>query len=169
MSGIVAAHRLQPGRRRRSSILEKNDDVGGTWFENTYPGCRVDVPNHFYSYSFAQTADWPQLLLRPRTCCSTTSARAPTSSACATHIRFGTEVARRRFDEATAGVGACARATRRAARSESTRFHAVVSAVGQLNRPSLPDIAGPRAVRRRCVPLGASGTTTSTSPASGSR
>ena len=41
-------------------ILEKNADVGGTWLENRYPGCRVDVPNHFYSYSFAQTSEWPQ-------------------------------------------------------------------------------------------------------------
>ena len=43
----------------RSSIVEKNDDVGGTWFENSYPGCRVDNPNHNYSYSFAQRHDWP--------------------------------------------------------------------------------------------------------------
>src|SRR5690606_1309608 len=40
-------------------IVEKNDDVGGTWYENTYPGCRVDNPNHNYSYSFAQRHDWP--------------------------------------------------------------------------------------------------------------
>ena len=40
-------------------IVEKNADVGGTWFENTYPGCRVDNPNHNYSYSFAQRHDWP--------------------------------------------------------------------------------------------------------------
>ncbi len=40
-------------------IFEKNDDVGGTWLENTYPGCRVDNPNHNYSYSFAQRHDWP--------------------------------------------------------------------------------------------------------------
>ena len=41
-------------------VLEKNDEVGGTWFENRYPGCRVDVPNHLYSYSFLQRTDWPQ-------------------------------------------------------------------------------------------------------------
>ena len=40
-------------------IFEKNDDVGGTWLENRYPGCRVDNPNHNYSYSFAQRHDRP--------------------------------------------------------------------------------------------------------------
>src|SRR5689334_10002759 len=59
MSGLLAAHRLaQAGVDY--VVLEKNVDVGGTWLENTYPGCRVDVPNHFYSYSFAQKDDWPQ-------------------------------------------------------------------------------------------------------------
>ena len=40
-------------------VIDKNADVGGTWLENTYPGCRVDIPNHYYSYSFAQRDDWP--------------------------------------------------------------------------------------------------------------
>ena len=58
MSGLLAAHRLQQAGVP-FMILEKNDDVGGTWLENTYPGCRVDNPNHNYSYSFAQRHDWP--------------------------------------------------------------------------------------------------------------
>ena len=36
----------------RSTVIEKNGGVGGTWWENTYPGARVDVGNHFYCYSF---------------------------------------------------------------------------------------------------------------------
>src|SRR3546814_19238407 len=59
MSGLLAAHRLQQVGVEHT-ILEKHPDVGGTWLANTYPGCRVDVPNHFYSYSFAQSARWPQ-------------------------------------------------------------------------------------------------------------
>ncbi len=46
------------------TILEKNDDVGGTWLENTYPGCGVDTPSHLYSFSFAQRADWPRYFAR---------------------------------------------------------------------------------------------------------
>ena len=40
------------------TVFEKNADVGGTWLENVYPGCRVDVPNQLYSFSFAQRNDW---------------------------------------------------------------------------------------------------------------
>jgi cation diffusion facilitator CzcD-associated flavoprotein CzcO len=39
-------------------ILEKLDDVGGTWLSNQYPGCRCDVPSHLYSFSFAPNPDW---------------------------------------------------------------------------------------------------------------
>src|SRR5439155_9382658 len=58
MSGLLVAHRLRQANVP-FVILEKNADVGGTWYENSYPGCRVDNPNHNYSYSFAQRHDWP--------------------------------------------------------------------------------------------------------------
>ena len=59
MSGLLAAHRLhQVGID--VVVFEKNADVGGTWLQNTYPGCRVDVASHLYCYSFAQRDDWPQ-------------------------------------------------------------------------------------------------------------
>ena len=90
MSGLLAAHRLQQAGMP-FVILEKNDDVGGTWYENTYPGCRVDNPNHNYSYSFAQRHDWPfhfstqdVLLDYFRDCADAFGLRE--------HIRFGTEV-----------------------------------------------------------------------------
>ena len=41
-------------------LLERADDVGGTWRDNTYPGCRCDVPSHLYSFSFAPNPDWPE-------------------------------------------------------------------------------------------------------------
>ncbi|HET8931502.1 MAG TPA: FAD-dependent oxidoreductase, partial [Acidimicrobiales bacterium] len=59
MSGLAAAHRLRQAGVE-VVVLEKNADVGGTWLENTYPGCRVDVTNLLYSYSFAQRDDWPE-------------------------------------------------------------------------------------------------------------
>ena len=133
MSGLVAAHRLaQAGVDY--VILEKDADVGGTWFENVYPGCRVDVPNHFYSYSFAQSGEWPGFF-------STQEALLDYFRVCADefgirpHIRFDTEVERCTWDdEAEQWV------VRTAAGEE--RFDVVVSAVGQLNRPSFPDIPG---------------------------
>ena len=56
-SGLAAAHRLRQAGVD-VTVFEKNGDVGGTWLENVYPGCRVDVPNQLYSFSFAQTDDW---------------------------------------------------------------------------------------------------------------
>ncbi|MFI5426560.1 FAD-dependent oxidoreductase [Aeromicrobium sp. UC242_57] len=48
MSGLVAAHRLR-ATGVCVTVLEKNDDIGGTWLENTYPGCRLDTSNFGYS------------------------------------------------------------------------------------------------------------------------
>jgi 4-hydroxyacetophenone monooxygenase len=138
MSGIVAAHRLQQAGVP-FVIFDKNEDVGGTWFENTYPGCRVDVPNHFYSYSFAQTCAWPQffstqdvLLDYFRTCVDQLGLRD--------HIRFGTEVLGAEWDDDAQRWTVDVR--NRAGEVESVACEALVSATGQLNRPSYPAIPG---------------------------
>ena len=39
-------------------ILERDEDVGGTWWANTYPGCQCDIPSHLYSFSFAPNPEW---------------------------------------------------------------------------------------------------------------
>ncbi|MFO7552079.1 MAG: NAD(P)-binding protein, partial [Haliea sp.] len=57
MGGILAGIRLGEAGIPYT-IIEKNPGVGGTWYENRYPGCRVDVPGHSYSYSFAPNHDW---------------------------------------------------------------------------------------------------------------
>ena len=59
MSGLLTGIRLaQAGID--FEIIEKNADVGGTWLENSYPGCRVDNPNHLYGYSVEPNHEWPQ-------------------------------------------------------------------------------------------------------------
>ncbi len=137
MSGLLAAHRLDQAGVP-FVVLEKNDDVGGTWYENTYPGCRVDVSNHFYSYSFAQRTDWPQhfssqevLLDYFRRCADDFGVRD--------RIRFGVEVQRATWDEDAARWRVEITGPDGA---EVIEAAAVISAVGQLNRPQLPDIAG---------------------------
>ena len=59
MSGLLAAIRLQEAGIP-FVVFEKNAGVGGTWWENTYPGARVDVGNHFYCYSFEPSAAWTE-------------------------------------------------------------------------------------------------------------
>ena len=104
MSGLLAAHRLQQAGVDYL-VVEKNADVGGTWLENRYPGCRVDVPNHLYSYSFAQRDDWPQhfstqevLLDYFRRCADDLDLRD--------HIRFETDGRVRRLPRALGRLGA---------------------------------------------------------------
>lgn len=138
MSGIAAAHRLDQAGID-FVILEKDADVGGTWLENRYPGCRVDVPNHFYSYSFAQIADWPQyyatqpVLLEYFRACADEFGLRP-------RIRFETVVQDAVWNEADACWEVTVRTSDGA--TEVVTGHALVSAVGQLNRPKLPDIPG---------------------------
>ena len=137
MSGLAVAYRLtQVGIP--VTVFEKNADVGGTWFENTYPGCRVDVPNHLYSYSFAQTTEWPEffsaqqsLLDYFRWCADTLHLRR--------HVRFETEVVSASFDEGRQVWSVVARGPDGV---QTHEFNALCSAVGQLNRPSFPKITG---------------------------
>lgn len=138
MSGLLAAHRLQQAGVP-FVILEKNGDVGGTWFENSYPGCRVDNPNHNYSYSFAQRHDWPFYF-------STQDVLLDYFRDCADafgltdHIRLDTEVLAAAWSDETARWTVRVRLPD--GREESIEANAVISAVGQLNRPLLPDIEG---------------------------
>jgi 4-hydroxyacetophenone monooxygenase len=138
MSGIIAAHRLRQAGIE-VVVFEKNDDVGGTWLENDYPGCRVDIQNHFYSYATAQTPDWPQyhspqpvLLDYFRSCIERFSI--------ADCIRYSTEVLGARWDETE-----CAwfvDTSTEGGPPETHRLDALVCATGQLNRPAMPDIKG---------------------------
>jgi cation diffusion facilitator CzcD-associated flavoprotein CzcO len=57
-AGVGAAIRLIEAGHTDLVILERAEDVGGTWRDNPYPGCRCDVPSHLYSFSFAPNPDW---------------------------------------------------------------------------------------------------------------
>jgi 4-hydroxyacetophenone monooxygenase len=138
MSGIVAAYRLSQAGVPYA-VIDKNPDVGGTWLENTYPGCRVDIPNHYYSYSFAQRDDWP-FFYSPREELHRYFRMCVDEFGIRDNTRFGTEVSSVVWDDDTATwtlelVGPDGE-------EDSLRANAVISAVGQLNRPQLPSIEG---------------------------
>ena len=59
ISGVLAAIRLEEAGIPYT-VVEKNSSVGGTWFENRYPGARVDVANHLYCYSFEPAHHWSE-------------------------------------------------------------------------------------------------------------
>lgn len=137
VSGMTAALALRKAGIRHV-ILEKNDEVGGTWLENRYPGCGVDTPSYLYSFSFF-----------PRRWSTHFGKRAELEGYMqdlARHfdllpsIRFGTEVVSAVYDEA-AQRWRVTTVDRDGNRDELVA-NAVITAVGQLNRPKLPDLPG---------------------------
>lgn len=121
------------------TIYEKNADVGGTWYENQYPGCGVDIPNHFYSFSFEPNPNWSRHFAKQGELWKYLVDLAEKHNL-RRHIRFSTEIIEARFDEETK----CWRATVRDAsgKTEVVNSNVFIPSVGLLNRPFIPDIAG---------------------------
>ncbi|WP_409435056.1 flavin-containing monooxygenase [Mycobacterium sp. SMC-14] len=137
-SGVLAGIRLaQAGIP--FTIIEKNEGPGGTWWENDYPGARVDVANHFYCYSFEPNNDWGHYFAEQPELRAYFSDLV-TKHGLTEHIRWGTEVTDAVWDE---GDGTWTLTTRTADGAVSAlSARAVITAVGQLNRPHLPDLDG---------------------------
>ncbi|MGB6834612.1 MAG: FAD-dependent oxidoreductase, partial [Candidatus Acidiferrum sp.] len=51
-SGLCMAIKLREAGQDSFLLVEKSDDIGGTWYDNRYPGCACDIPSHLYSFSF---------------------------------------------------------------------------------------------------------------------
>ena len=137
MSGLLAAYRLQQVGIP-FEVLEKNEELGGTWFENQYPGCRVDVSNHFFSYSCAQKHDWPQMFSSQEVLLDYFRGFAD-DHGLRDRIRFGTEVRSASWSDET---GTWTLDVSGPDGPGQVDAQALILAVGQLNRPSLPDIEG---------------------------
>lgn len=138
MGGILAAIRLGEAGIP-CTVIEKNAGTGGTWYENRYPGCRVDVAGHSYSYSFEPNHDWSSHYPRAEEIQAYFD-RCADEYGVKERIRFETEVCSACFDD-DSGLW---RVTVRDSRGEEATLvaRAVISAVGQLNRPKMPDIEG---------------------------
>lgn len=121
-------------------IYEKNTDVGGTWFENQYPGCRVDCNSFFYSYAFAREV-WDDYYGHAKDV-QAYFAKAAKDAGILDHIRFETEVSHAVWREDTAVWEVMFTEPSGVA---SNSHNILISAVGQLNRPKYPDIEGQKA------------------------
>ena len=132
-SGIGMGIALKKAGYHDFVILEKGNDLGGTWRDNTYPGCACDVPAPLYSYSFELNPSWSRLFA-PQQEIWDYLRGCVAKYGLDEHIRYGCPVERMDWDDEgrrwqiAAGPGFQARA--------------VVSAGGALHLPSLPDIPG---------------------------
>lgn len=133
-SGLGAAIRLKQEGMNDFVVLERANEVGGTWRDNSYPGCACDVPSHLYSFSFAPNPEWskafspqPEILSYLRSCAR--------HYGILPHLRFGHAVQRCAWDDA-------ARKWRLETSKGTFVADVVVAAAGALSEPSVPDIPG---------------------------
>jgi cation diffusion facilitator CzcD-associated flavoprotein CzcO len=133
-AGLGAAIRLKQEGYDDFVVLERADDLGGTWRDNTYPGCACDVQSHLYSYSFAPNPHWS----RAYSGASEIHAylqRVATDFGVRPHLRYGAELHEARWDqqsqrwELTTSRG-------------SLTADVVVSGTGPLSDPLVPDVPG---------------------------
>lgn len=134
ISGIGAAIRLRQAGVTNLVILEKAAELGGTWRDNTYPGCACDVPSALYSYSFAPNPEWT------RAFAPQPEIHAYLLDVAARHgvtgrVRFGREVTRAQWNaalqrwEIDTSHGRC-----------TARI--MIAAAGPWHEPQIPDIPG---------------------------
>ncbi|MFF6995664.1 flavin-containing monooxygenase [Streptomyces sp. NPDC008313] len=132
--GLGAAVRLRREGVTDFVVLERAGGVGGTWRDNSYPGCACDVPSHLYSFSFAPNPDWP------RTFSGQEHIRAYLEHVADVfglrpHLRFDSEVKKMTWDAAKLHWLV-------ETSSGTLTADLVVSATGPLSDPRLPDIPG---------------------------
>ena len=137
-SGLLAAIRLREAGIP-FEIVEKNAGVGGAWYENSYPGCRVDVASHFYSYSFERNNDFSQYYTRQPEL-QAYFRKTMDEHRIGDHVRWNTEVTRAAWDETTARWSVTLEAADGAVQTRDASV--LISGVGVLSRPLIPDIAG---------------------------
>ena len=135
-SGLLAAIRLKQAGIP-FTVVEKNPGVGGTWWENSYPGARVDVGNHFYCYSF-EPSQWSEFFARQPEL-QRYFDEVMHRHGIAERVRFDTEVLGAAWDDETCTWSVSVRGPGGA---ETLRARAVISAVGQLNQPFVPELPG---------------------------
>ena len=133
-SGLGAAIRLKQEGMNDFIVLERAGAVGGTWRDNTYPGCACDVPSHLYSFSFAPNPEWsrafspqPEIFSYLRHCAS--------HYGIIPHIRFDHAVQSCAWDED-------ARRWRLSTSKGTITADVVVAAAGALSEPSVPEVPG---------------------------
>jgi cation diffusion facilitator CzcD-associated flavoprotein CzcO len=134
LGGIGVGIRLRGAGVSDFVILERADSVGGTWRDNTYPGCACDIPSHLYSFSFAPNPDWSHSFSRQPEIWRYLE-DVTDRYGLRRHLVFGTEVIRADW---AAGP---ARWRLRTSRGEITA-DVLISASGPLSEPSLPDVPG---------------------------
>ena len=138
LTGIAASIKLTEAGYDHV-IIEKNPDIGGTWFENTYPGCGVDTPSHFYSYSFEINPEWTTYYPKGGEM-QDYLLRVTDKYQIRDKVRFNTRVLACHWDQSAKHWNVVVQ--KADGSQETLRAKAVINAHGPLNRWSMPPIPG---------------------------
>jgi 4-hydroxyacetophenone monooxygenase len=142
IAGIAAANQLED-MGIDYTILEKQPEAGGNWYQNTYPGAGVDTPSHLYSFSFAKN-DWAKHF-ELRDDLQRYFTRTLKDLGALQRVRFDSEVASATYRESDKKWEVLVRSA--SGTQETLIADVVISAVGVLNRKRLPDVANMDAFR----------------------
>jgi cation diffusion facilitator CzcD-associated flavoprotein CzcO len=137
--GIGMAARLKRAGVHDLVVLERDDALGGTWRDNSYPGAACDVPSHLYCFSFAPNPGWSRSF-SPQPEIWAYLNRVAAAEGVTGHIRFGHEVTAARWDAAGSLWHLDIRRATGGRRPLTARF--LVSAAGPLADPMIPDLPG---------------------------
>ena len=131
MSGIYMAMTLKRAGLDSFVVVEQSDGVGGTWWDNTYPGAQCDVPSHLYSFSSDPNPDWSRVFA-PSAEIQQYVERCVGRYGLAPHLRLNTEIAAAAYDAVTGRWQLTTRG------GELLRPRIYVLSLGPLNHPRLP-------------------------------
>ncbi|MFD0688317.1 flavin-containing monooxygenase [Actinomadura fibrosa] len=134
-AGLGMAIRLKQSSFHDFVVLEKSEALGGTWHDNTYPGCACDVPSHMYSFSFELNPGWSRMFA-PQPEIRSYMERTADKYRVREHIRFGAAVETMEYDDAARRWNVTL------ADGTVLTPKAVVSGIGALHIPSFPDLPG---------------------------
>ena len=134
-SGLGMGIKLREAGMNSFLIIEKSSDIGGTWWENRYPGCACDIPSHLYSFSFEPSADWTRMYPGQQEIHDYLK-RCVERNSLTPHIRLNTAFRDAVWDEAAS--------LWRVTAADGTRINAriLVSGMGALHVPSFPALKG---------------------------
>ncbi len=133
--GLCAAIRLSQSGRNNFVVFEKAMEVGGTWRDNTYPGCACDIPSHLYSFSFAPNPNWSRSYSGHQEIWDYLK-NCVKQFDIGSKVRYNAEIVSSVFDSEKGFW------TLTDQNGNSTSARVVISATGPLNRPNIPKIKG---------------------------
>jgi cation diffusion facilitator CzcD-associated flavoprotein CzcO len=133
-SGLAMAVRLKRAGHTDFVVLERSADVGGTWRDNSYPGCACDVPSHLYSFSFAPNPEWSSTF-SPQPEIHGYIRKVASDTGVIGHVRFNCNLEEASWDEAAQ------RWRLRTSRGEVSA-RVLIAAGGPLSEPSIPNLNG---------------------------